>query len=390
MSLSFCIIKHDTDHSIQLQERSDTAVDPIETQTSRPFQKTSKAKESRKRYPLSQLRQTVRLPTRENINLKEFKFPQAPQTPCARRYQDWTPGSAFEDTSLSSPTILTKRFRRRSHLNFSRSSRSQHADQPRTKAVGDESPSTLRREREVVKRRLFAGGSSHNTATSTRHSVEESGKPVEVATAAEVVEDEQWQPLCKIGQQEVPNREGPALAEEVQNHQEALIGQTLAEKPIRKSSLREWHRKTPKPSCRDAEPSYIVLDLPPGNATDSHTANRMQEWESMHEENEELEIADQNTDKETESSEGSSVECVSDEGDWETVLEPDDEDMLDVGEEQQHPTQRTPPSQPRVSTPDPNSSERQRVTQGHITIKYPGTGSTITSGQCLLPLSKSL
>ena len=446
-SPSFCIVKHDTDHLVQLQEYSDTAIDSIETQISRRFQKKSRPNETRRRYSLSQLRRTVKVPIRETIDLKEFKFPQTPQTPRSRRYLNWTPGSGFDNIQPPSPTALSKRFGRRSHVDSSRRSRIRCGDQPKTKAVGDESSNAHRRNGEVLKRRLFA--SSHDTEISTCDSVGESGKPAE-----EAAEDEQWQPLCKIGQQEVQEGEGPALAEELQNHQEASIGQTLAEGSSRRKSLRECCNKTAKASFRDAEPSHTVLDVHSGNATDSQTANRTrviaiepepnvsaifpysaylhppssalqdppihntreaiptstrsgiaffpyraylhppsstlqeaamlgakqidkeveiadqdtdketgsrqgssslgstsdeEDWETMHEENEELKIAEQNAAAETESS-GSST---SDEEDWETMLEtdddhmnsrrptpgePDDEDMLD-GLEQQHPAQ---------------------------------------------------
>ncbi|KAL8796114.1 MAG: hypothetical protein Q9195_001447 [Heterodermia aff. obscurata] len=455
----------------QLKERSDTALDPIETQASRRSRKTPRANQTRKRYSLSELRQTVKLPTREAIDLKAFKFPQVPQTPRARRYLDWTPGSGFEGISLSSPTASTKRFRRRRLCTtFSRSSRSRHADRSEAKAVGAESSNAHRQEGEFVKRRLFAGGNPHNTAISTRHSVGDSEKPAEVATADD---DEQWQPLCELGQQEVQDSEGAALAEETQNHQEALVGQALAEEPNRRRSLREWYHKTAKASCRDAEPSHTVLDVLP----DSHTANKPQgtaiesgphdaaifpcsayphspssalqdapvhntqeviptstpneiadspdhgllhapssslheaatsgpkqsdmdieitdqdtdkdhksaqgspsadeDWESMPEENPERETTSQNPDKETEPHEGSPLESIPDDGDWQTTLEtnndddmnskrptawqPDDEDMLDAVEEQQQ-QQYTPPAQP---TPAPKkSSKRQRVTTG--------------------------
>lgn len=268
---SFCVIKHDTDHSLQLRKYSDIATDPIETQALRRFRKTPRTNETRRRYSLSQLRQTVKLPTHETIDLKEFKFPQAPQTPRARRYLNWTPGSGFDGIQLSSPSVLTKRFRRRTYVSSSRSSRNRLADPPKGKAVGDGSSNAYRRERDVVKKRLFAGGSSYNTAISTRYLVGESEQPAE-----EVVEDEQWPPLCKTGQLEVQKGEGHALAEEVQNHQEAFIGQTLAEEPRGRSSLRECYQNNAKASCRDAEPSHTVLDVPPGSATDSHTANRTQ------------------------------------------------------------------------------------------------------------------
>ena len=214
--------------------------------------------------------------TCEIIDLKEFKFPQALQTPHGRRFLDWTPGSGFEDISLSSPTALTKRFRRRLHVDHPRTSGSRNVIQPRTLVVGDESWSAYRQEGEAVKRRLFAGGPSHNTATTTHRLLGESEKPAEVATAGAAVEDEQWQPLCRISQQEVQYGEGPALAEEVQNHQEALIRQNLAEEPSRKISSREWYHKTTTASRRYAESSHTVSDARSCNATNSPTPNRTQ------------------------------------------------------------------------------------------------------------------
>ena len=388
----------------------------------------------------------MKLPIRETIDLKEFKFPPTPQTPrLARRYLNWTPGSGFDSIQLSSPTALNKRYGRRTHVDsYSRRRRSRirRADQPKARAVDDVSSNADRRKREVVKRRLFAGGSSHNTgAISTRDSVTESGKPAE-----EAVEDEQSQPLSEIGQQDVQEGEGPALAEEVQNHQEPLIRQPLAEGPSSRNSLREWHHK----SCRDAEPSHIhtgnatakrahgtaiasepnvsaispyaaylhppssALQDPPIHDTreDIHISTRSgiaffpyraylhppsstlqeaamsgtevdiadqdlgeetessqgsssestsdeEDRESMHQEKKEPEIADQNPTNATKSRQNSSSETTSDEEEnWETILEtdddmnngrstPDDEDMLDNLEKQQHP----PPTQSGISTP---------------------------------------
>ena len=509
---SFCVFKHDTDHLLQPREYSDIATDAIEIQPLRRFRKTPRANETRKRYSLSQLRRTVKLPIREHIDLKEFKFPQVPQTPRTRRYLNWTPGSGFDGIQLSSPSVLTKRFRRRTHVDCSRSSRNRLADAPKGKAVGDESSNAHRRERDV-KRRLFAGGSSHNTAISIRRPVGESGQPAE-----EAVEEEQWPPLCKTGQHEGQKGEGPALAEEVQNHQEAFIGQTLAEEPSMSSSIREWYHKTAKASCCDAEPSHMVLDVPPGSATDSHTANRTQgiaiesgpnvsaisphstylhlpssalqdpsvhntheaiptstlneigyfpyhaylhspsstlqeaatpgakqsgmeveiadqdtdketesrqnsssggtsneeDCETMLEENESLEIADENTDSEPESSQNSSSKSTSYKKDWETMLEKhddmnrrhsttaeaSDEDMLDVVEEPPH----TPPVQPGIpkAAPRRESSKRQRVTQRHNkSITHSGSSNnddwrsvtsspTLLHHTSLLPLSPSL
>ena len=344
-----------------------------------------------------------------------------------------------------------------------------------------------------------------------------------------------------IGQRDVQGGKGPALAEEVQNQQEALIGQTLAENPSRRSSLREWYHKTAKASCRDAERSHTVFDVPPGNATDSHTANSTQaitiesgpnvaadfpysaylhppssalqdplihdtqeaiptntpneaacfpyysylhppssalqepaisgakqsdmeleipdqdstskeaqsspincskntsndeawegiqeenqelgtadqdtneetgcgpggcskgtfeeeDWQNIQEGNEELDIVEQNSNTEIESNEGDSAESPSDDENWETDMlekdddmntrhstsdEPDDEDMLDAVEEQQHLSQRLPPSQSSVSTPCPNSSKRQRTIRGHKSIKHPSTDASTPIGQYL-------
>ena len=229
-----------------------------------------RANEVRKRKSLSELRQTIKLPTHNGINVSDFKFPSTPtpQTPKASKFSNWTPGSGFDHIPFSFSTDLGKRHRRVRRIDSLSGSGLKLASRSRSQAVGKEiSRSHRRRDKDGAAPRVIDLDSFRESVTRSVHLPDESQKLSNAPSADVVSESEEQQLRHDVCRQERALHP-KSTNDDRQNHQDPnLIGEALAEALNDSSSIPEKDsRNATEASCLNVAAECTTEE------TDRHTA----------------------------------------------------------------------------------------------------------------------
>ncbi|KAG7004932.1 phospholipase [Physcia stellaris] len=256
--------------SRRARDHSGSNADGIESQASRRPNEVPRANEVRKRKSLSELRQTIKLPTHNGINVSDFKFPSTPtpQTPKASKFSNWTPGSGFDHIPFSFSTDLGKRHRRVRRIDSLSGSGLKLANRSRSQAVCKKiSGSHPKQDIDGGALGILDLDSFRQNVTKSVHLPDEFQNLSNPPSADVVNESEEQHSRHDVCRQE---QALPPIStnDDRQNHQDPnLIGEALAEALNDSSSIpEEDSRNAAEASCLNVTAECTTEE------TDRHTA----------------------------------------------------------------------------------------------------------------------